>query len=241
MLFRDRKIIEDGLDGAELSQISYETEFDYEAFGFKNHYPEINNKDQQCHILSDKKETTIVFPGTNVKEPEDIRLDFSIKYDPNIITIGIHEGVNKGLNYMWSEIVDVLSMDNFRNRPINIRGHSLGAGYATECSSRLAGEGVVSIHTYGGFKVYDCRGHALYPHHDIHYTWINCADFVSRFPWRRCREEHVGNILYMERNGEVEDDVSGWEFWADYFMSPGIRILEHLIENYITTFKGIKI
>jgi hypothetical protein len=183
-----------------------------------------------------------VFPGTKWNEGEDVKLDLTKRYDKEVTEFGIFEGVNKGLNYIWDDIIDALMLDQFKNRPIEIYGHSLGAGYATESARRLnANHRIKHIHTYGAFKIYDARGYKNYPYHGSHYTWINCSDMASRFPLRRFKERHVGNIMYLTRKRKIINNVSGFRFWLDYFISPLLRALEHRILNYIKRLKKVKV
>lgn len=231
-------IIDQGLRASELGMYATNRCFDYIPLGYTQKYPVIELHQTQCHVLTNADTTTIVFPGTNITEAEDIRLDFKKRYDPTVKEFGIFEGVNIGLNYVYTEIRDVLETAPYKNKPIKIFGHSLGGGFATELARRLTY--VDCVHTFGAFKLYDSRGCAAYPHHSRHFTWVNCSDLVSRYPLRRFKEDHVGTMLYMQRNDTLIINPSESLYWFDYFTSPIVRALEHPIKRYYERIGKIK-
>lgn len=231
-------IINEGIEAAELCAVSYDDEFSHLFYGFTCRHPVIENHDQQCHILSNEKITVLLFPGT--EEARDLLLDLDKKYDANVKDFGIHRGVNKGLNYIWDDIIDVLSMTDYKNKPIKIYGHSLGGAYAAEAGRRLVNVfSIVCIYTFGMFKLYDKRGYDSYTLHHCHYNFINAGDLVSRYPLRRCMEKHLGNILYLTRKNKVIEGFPRLRFWVEYFCSPIVRALDHRIVNYIKRLKKV--
>jgi len=231
----DHDIIKRGLAASILCRESYNDNFDHNILGYDCRHPLIENEETQCHIISTEEETTIVFPGT--AGVEDVCLDFSIAYDPQVKDFGIHSGVNKGLNSIWDKICDALTLPEYANRKIHVYGHSLGGGFAAEAARRLNNVG--SVHTFGAFKLYDKRGYVAYPCHDRHFTWVNGPDLVARFPLRRFREKHLGTVLYLTKYNKLIENVSGFKFWRDYFSSPVIRANVHRINNYIKRIQGI--
>ena len=230
-------VVKDGLNSALLCEQAYNRHFDHLAMGYIERAPMIEFHQTQCHVLADENFTHIVFPGTKWKEKADIKNAIARRYDRNVPQFGIHKGVNRGLNYIWDRVASTIMLPPFKDKPLWIQGHSQGGGYATETARRLTN--VHCVHTFGAFLLYDERGHRAYPHHGIHFTWVNCADFVSRYPLRRIGEEHVGQMLYMTRDNDVLTDVTKRKFYMDFLCSPFANATDHRIDNYINRLQEV--
>ena len=211
---------------AILCHRAYETDFDHEVLGYTHRRPMIEHNETQCHMVTSPQSSAIIFPGTKWNEWTDIKMDLKAS--------------GEALDYVWPEICDVLSMSTYRDKPLDIYGHSLGGKYAADAARRI--NRINSVHTFGSFKPYSGAEFDTYPHHDRHYSWVNCADIAPRYPLlRRLRAKHVGQLMYMTRGNELLEDVSGWRFWGESAFSPVLRVKDHSIINYINRIERIYI
>ena len=153
----------------------------------------------------------------------------------------VHLGFSSVLRRTWPKVERIL--DEARDKPLFLTGHSMGGALAVLAGCRLAkaGRPPAAVYTYGAPRVGDlafCAGYAVPT-----YRVVNCLDLVPRMPiaslkrllpnkplltnekilatLHRAAEGlpcygHVKTLVYIGRDGEivVDADVERWHVHA---------------------------
>ena len=149
----------------------------------------------------------------------------------------VHHGFSSALNRSWARLAPIL--DEVRDKPLFLTGHSMGGALAvlTACRLAKAGRPPVATYTYGSPRVGDpafCAGYALPT-----YRVVNRLDFVPEMPLASVRRMlpdkprftnekilgqlkkmadrvpcygHVNTFVYIDRDGHIsmDTDITPW-------------------------------
>jgi hypothetical protein len=144
----------------------------------------------------------IAFRGTQPNDIRDVTIDLEIPRTPWPEGGSVHGGFARS----FAEISDGVGAWRERNagRRVTITGHSLGAGLATLCATRFKSGTLVTI---GSSRVGDAAFASLFGNVQVH-RYIGCCDIVTSLPTEQAGFVHVGDGLYIDRNGAVLGKVS---------------------------------
>jgi hypothetical protein len=175
----------------------------------------------------------------------------------------VHHGFSSALRRTWPKIEAVL--EEVRDKPLFVTGHSMGGALAvlTACRLAKAGKPPAATYTFGSPRLGDpvfCRGHLLPT-----YRVVNRLDLVPELPLASVRKlvpkaaprlrrlarrlrcyGHVDTLVYLDRDGTLHlgADV---EPWASYAVARAIQtrgksflegVTDHLISSYIAALEG---
>lgn len=159
----------------------------------------------------------------------------------------VHAGFRSGLDAVWLSIEEILNKPSYKNLPILITGHSLGAALSILCAleTKRKGHNVVGVYTFGCPKVYKSNLRRYVKEHigNITYRFQNNNDIVCRVPHTYT---HAGELFYIDHNCELHIKSSRL-----YRIYDGIKsaitfvrskdklniISDHKIGNYIKALK----
>ncbi len=197
----------------------------------------------EAYVLGNRFDCMIVCRGTEPNQWNDI------KADANAWTVAsevgrVHSGFHSEVNELWPLLEQQIKENQ---RPMWFAGHSLGGAMAAVCAVRCKISPIPSnpqaIFTYGAPRVGD-RSYSSYLKVK-HYRWVNNNDIVPRVPPRWLGYRHMGQEIYIDRNGRISD-LRLWlrvrdRFWGllaslrlwklDYFS-------DHAMVDYIKHVRG---
>lgn len=187
----------------------------------------------------------LAFRGTVPNEFKDIELDLELERVP------WPEGgsVHKGFAEQFEELSDGVRAWRDRvaaGRQLFVIGHSLGAGLATLCATRLKPCTLVTI---GSSRVGDAAFVNLFAGAEVH-RFVGCCDIITRLPGTVLGYEHVGGEgIYIARDGTLppnpthdfvkkDEDAARWNYLVKYAWRlgdvPCRDVADHAPINYVT-------
>lgn len=155
----------------------------------------------EAYVFANKYDCIIACRGTEPRQWSDIRAD------ANAWTIAseigrVHSGFYSEVNDLWPRL-EVQIRDN--QKPVWFTGHSLGGAMAVVSAVRCKLAPIPSdpkaIFSYGAPRVGD-RKYAGFLKIK-HYRWVNNNDIVPRIPPRWLGYHHMGQEIYLNRNGKI--------------------------------------
>jgi hypothetical protein len=106
----------------------------------------------------------------------------------------------------------------FPTAPIYFTGHSLGAALATTAVTKFAGN-KCALYTVGSPRVGDDRfTRAVLQKTQLVFRFVNSQDIMTQIPTELPLQHyfrHVGQEIYIDRNGKVHDHPSEFDKIAD--------------------------
>jgi len=206
-----------------------------------------DKQNTQAMIVQNKeKKNFIVFRGTEKGVIGDLITDVKVRKEE--VNIGeVHRGFLQAYNQIKNEIAKI----SHRLNNIYITGHSLGGALATLSAWHLTfcvGIIIDSIYTFGSPRIGNKEFVINYDLNlkSITFRVVNNCDIVTRVPTRLTGYNHVGQLIYIDREGrfhlELEGDSLTW--WATFWDRVKGRledfahqklfggISDHAIENY---------
>lgn len=172
----------------------------------------------------------IAFRGT--ESIEDWLTDLKTKFLP-IKRGRVHQGFNEGLDYIWSDLIDLLNRYNDTRRTIWLTGHSLGGALATLAVDRLLdGWKINGLYTFGSPRVGDKKFRKQFDAQFRHRTFrfVNDEDIVPRVPPRNIGYYHIGRIRYFDAFGIIHHEVRWWKKLLSKSISSTARSRDRLGE-----------
>lgn len=194
-----------------------------------------SGKSTQAFIAGNDKMIIVAFRGTEGKI-HDILADAKLKPDDGPIgkngSIGkVHRGFHGGLHEVWDDTSTDMNMLQFIKQILNNKqsiwfcGHSLGAALATLAAAEYVFEesdtdvdAVKGIYTIGQPRVGDDEFAEAFDASlgEKCFRFVNNNDAVTRIPPPGIilKYTHVGQELYLDRNGKLRDSIPWWKkFW----------------------------
>lgn len=139
--------------------------------------------------------TVLTFRGTEV-DARDWATDLDTVMIPWAEGGRVHRGFAAALELIWADLVTALAAVPGR---LLYTGHSLGAALATLASSRRR---PAALYTFGSPRVGDLAfGETLAGL--AHRRFVHCCDIVTRVPPEVLDFRHVGELVYVARDGRT--------------------------------------
>jgi hypothetical protein len=191
----------------------------------------------------------IAFRGTQPDNLTDIVTDLQIPRSAWPEGGTVHSGFRESFEELWNDIS--AWHDRSADRHALIAGHSLGAGLATLCATRVQPG---SLFTIGSSRVGDAAFAALFSDVEVQ-RFIGCCDVVTSLPSELFGFVHVAEGRYIDRHGaDLGNAPSGvisddrMHARGEYFIKYGGRIgnvlfrdlADHAPVNYASAVLGVR-
>jgi hypothetical protein len=186
----------------------------------------------------------LAFRGTEISKRQDLKIDAQAMR-VSVLDGRIHVGFRNAYESVAKEIEK--SVLKFKDIPLYITGHSLGAALATVATQRLEHhlkirEMIAASYTFGSPRVGDS-------HYDIEfkspiYRVVNTTDIVTVIPLLAMGYVHIGDIRYLGRlAGEFRRGIPflqrGYLFMLTMFKFFGPVVGDHAIVEYRRKLEAI--
>ena len=186
----------------------------------------------QAYVLWSKDYITIAFRGTEPDEFNDIKADLRATK---------HQGYHEGFYIEYMKLHDKIKkkiddLQERKDRPLYICGHSLGGAMATVCASHMPEAD--ELYTYGSPRALSRkRCKALQVPHKRH---VNNNDIVPKVPPALLMFKHHGQLCYLNHYGNIRN-MSWWQRFKDGWRGrlaawkkkqPFDGLRDHSIGNY---------
>ncbi len=154
----------------------------------------------------------VSFRGTQPDQVKDLLTDGKAFLVPWSGGGKVHQGFSDAFESIATKLGDVLRNSPSPLPPI-FTGHSLGAALATLAASAYKGATLV---TFGSPRVGDSAFVATLDAAAIR-RYVDCSDFVTKLapPFPGFYTHCDGDLLYIDRNGEIRTDVSAFDKVVD--------------------------
>ena len=210
-------ILEKSLFFAEVSMISYMSPAECNLAAGKLGFHEgkfIERDGSQAYWFQNETDSVVAFRGTEADDWNDIQADANA-LTALAETVGkVHRGFKREVDDLWPYLEEALKSNT---KTLWFTGHSLGGAMATICAGRCLLSHIKSepagLYTFGSPRVGDKRyvNYTNIPH----YRWVNNNDVVARMPPFWFGYRHSGQEMYLDRNGSLRTDVTGWRRISD--------------------------
>ncbi len=219
------------------------------AWGFSQ-FRFFDRRETQAFMIANADAVIVAFRGTQPAELKDWMTDSEITLVDGPFGL-VHDGFQRGLQFVWEELTDLLPAFQGAGKSLWLTGHSLGAALATLAVANLRAppndKAVYGLYTFGSPRVgdrtfaqnfdADCK--------DRCFRFVNNADVVTRVPLRTMAYSHVGTLRYFDKNGVVHDDAGFWYKFLDSVEGTidGLSKLEpealaaHSMERYLANLQ----
>lgn len=144
----------------------------------------------------------IAFRGTQPDNITDIAIDLDIPRSPWPEGGTVHSGFALAFEELWDDVRAWHARAGQRHTLI--AGHSMGAGLATLCATRINPGTLVTI---GSSRIGDAAFASLFGNVEVH-RFVGCCDVVTSLPSELFGFVHVGERRYIDRNGVELTDPS---------------------------------
>lgn len=191
-----------------------------------------DKNDTQAAMLRRGDVSYLIFRGTD--SVHDWILDADIRKIKTRFGY-VHHGFWNGLNAIWN---DVLKANDGLESKYVVCGHSLGAAEATLAACLLEqydNVKVLGVYLFGSPRV---GGYSFkYPKVKT-FRVVNGTDIVTRVP-SPVRFKHVGDRIYINRNGKLKFGISAINITLDRFFGRIKRkkildgLVSHPIQQYL--------
>ena len=146
----------------------------------------------------------------------------------------VHRGFNTGITNEIKNIESKINSLANKNAPVLLTGHSLGGAIAnlTAAYFFIKNRPVHSVYTFGAPRV-GCKNFKnTYNKFDCGRSFriVNRHDIVSRIPPRMLRYKHVGELHYLNSEGEIHAGVDSWKRLLLYLDPSGKDPKEYMKE-----------
>ena len=197
--------------------------------------------DAQCYVAETDDHYLIVFRGTE-SDIGDWLTDLNFDFKRHFFGL-VHDGFGTSFSQLYPEILSHIRQ--YKEKPVFIAGHSLGAALAGLCAIQLkmADFDIVGVYTYGMPRI---GNHMFASNYDMHlksvtHRIVNNNDIVTRVPPRVMGYQHVGSLQYITSTGKISAKMSCWRKFLDRingrfddlfsFGADGLK--DHFIAKYI--------
>ncbi len=169
--------------------------------------------DTQAYIIGNDTTLILAFRGTEQKMK-----DWAT--DLNFIKIegplgDVHEGFNSAFNSVVISLTKSLFELYNGQQLIWITGHSLGGALATLAVAALTEVGleIAGSYTFGSPRVGDqaFEANLMTKLGDRIFRVVNGNDIVPRVPPRIAGYKHVGNVVFFDETGGIDNNPNVWE------------------------------
>ncbi len=213
----DLSWIQKSLLFAELSRLAYASPERVEKIVYEAGLDQctfIARDGAEAYVFGNRFDCMIVCRGTEPNQWNDIEADANAW--TVVSEVGrVHSGFHTEVNELWPLLEQQIKEDQ---RPMWFSGHSLGGAMAAVCAVRCKISPIPSnpqaIFSYGAPRVGD-RSYTSFLKVK-HYRWVNNNDIVPRVPPRWLGYRHMGQEIYINRNGKISN-LRSWFRVRDRF------------------------
>ncbi|MEY2631349.1 MAG: hypothetical protein RIR00_3 [Pseudomonadota bacterium] len=203
-----------------------------------------DRQETQAFLAGNDDMLILAFRGTEPNKLTDWLSDAEFDLVPGPYG-QVHKGFLKALSYVWQEVRAAIDQMQTKGQALWITGHSLGAALATLATAKLRQEDkpVYGLYTFGqprtGDRDFADRFNADFKSRA--FRFVNKEDIVTRVPGRLMTYSHIGNYLYLDKDGKLSDDIGYWYRFIDCTkavlddlseLQPGLPLFEdHSMSN----------
>ena len=213
----DLSWIQKSLLFAELSRLAYASPERVEKIVYEAGLDQctfIARDGAEAYVFGNRFDCMIVCRGTEPNQWNDIEADANAW--TVVSEVGrVHSGFHTEVNELWPLLEQQIKENQ---RPMWFSGHSLGGAMAAVCAVRCKISPIPSnpqaIFSYGAPRVGD-RSYTSFLKVK-HYRWVNNNDIVPRVPPRWLGYRHMGQEIYINRNGKISN-LRSWFRVRDRF------------------------
>jgi triacylglycerol lipase len=172
----------------------------------------------QAYIAQNDSVIIVAFRGTEIMKIADVIADKKLWQKETGITRlpgKVHAGFKGALNEVWSEMNNTLKSFQNKQQTVWFCGHSLGAALATLAVADFVGnEGgrINGLYTIGQPRVGNSKFAGQFDNlvGKSCFRFVNNNDAVPQLPlWGPLLSyTHIGNLIYIDSNGDFHDSVS---------------------------------
>lgn len=196
-----------------------------------------NAKDTQGFLAKGSEFAVLAFRGTegNIK---DIATDLNIRFY-KAKAGKTHMGFAQAFTAVEKDVLE--AVDNLGSTPFFVTGHSLGGALATIATSKLKRSNLSACYTYGSPRV----GNPEFDSDLIKvpvYRVVNSSDAVTRVPLMTMNFQHVGDLRYFTRDGQLLRNPNivqrAKRLIGNFLTHPFSPGTDHFISSYIGKLEG---
>lgn len=187
-----------------------------------------DKRSAQAALIEHKNYLCMAFRGTEWDEGDDIRDSIRAILKKELFG-RFHEGYWQSVEDLWDCFCkEYEKLIKRRERPLFFAGHSIGGAMAVIASARFLHHDrpFASVYTFGqprtmGYSTarkYNSKAKSPY------YRFRNDGDIVPRLPPWWALYRHAGHCVFIDKDGNIEDDPSRCNNFLDIF---GVRPKEH--------------
>lgn len=180
----------------------------YPNFHFIDHVPSAT----QAFVMANDKAIVVAFRGTTcIDDWMTNKRIFQVRGFGGTV----HRGFFQASKAVWFELNQKIKEFQNNYQPILVTGHSLGGALATLSAARMHEEGmaIAALYTFGSPRVGDVSFSKKF-NADFEgraYRFVNDQDIVTRIPPSAFGYKHVGEFLYFDAKGELQNDPCFWK------------------------------
>lgn len=198
----------------------------------------------QAFITGTNDFVLVSFRGTQSDEIWDWMTDFDVVLRPFEEGL-VHQGFYLGLDIVWDQMSGTIKKFQDNGQSLWFTGHSLGAALACMAVARLIFERhtpINGLYTFGEPRIGDFLFSRAYDEEFCSKTFrfVNDCDIVTRIPLRLMGYSHVGQLMFFDKNGKLQNDDHFWNRFLtevqtdlDTMAKPPGLIKEHAIDLYV--------
>jgi len=191
--------------------------------------------DTQAFLVKNNKYAVLAFRGTEISKKIDIRTDADAL---KVATIEgrVHVGFWDSYHSIEKDVV--AAVEELKEYPLYITGHSLGAALATVATHSLEidprfKDQIAACYTYGSPRVGDLHYDETFK--SPIYRVINTTDIVTVVPLLAMGYIHIGDIRFLERTpGKLRRTVPILQR-AFFFVMAVLRLFGPLVGDHAIT------
>jgi triacylglycerol lipase len=205
----------------------------------------IDCRDTQAYVASDANKVVVAFRGTEPTRLRDIIADARIalveKYGAG--NGRVHFGFWTALDCVLKDTLGAAVAAGGKEKQVWVCGHSLGAALATlfALEAQKAGVNVAGVYAYGSPRVGDPVFAQKFPLNKRFFRIVNNEDIVARVAPRAMNYDHVGQFIYLDRNGQIAKSEAPWLRWLntvvnamnDFKAAAATTVKDHSMDLYV--------
>jgi triacylglycerol lipase len=179
----------------------------------------------QLFVAGDDKSLIAAFRGTE-KNLEDWLSDAKIRMTGGPLGM-IHEGFGLALSAVWAQVLEAIKDYQDAGQGLWITGHSLGAALSTLATAKFLEKPmqvpglqtqVRGLYNFGSPRV--GNGDFCKKFDELFraktFRFVNNRDIVTRVaPRALIGYDHVGQVYYIDKDGNLITDPSGWAMFLE--------------------------
>lgn len=215
-----------------------------------------SRQETQAFIAGNDEIILVAFRGTEPTKLEDWLTDARAKRVPGKGGGHVHRGFKAALQLVTAEMAATVRLFQDRNQPVFVTGHSLGAALAGLAVAASESEriNIACLYTYGmpriGNKIFAKKFRQKYGKYT--FRVVNNNDTVTRVPPRSFGYKHVGTVIYLNSEGQLEMGETPWKKFLvrvkgqakgriEDFLKPGTDGLkDHSSKEYVKILAEIE-